>query len=124
MFENFETLSNVFLIVQNTHIHATISPALWINFHNAILEGELYEIVNVRVHEAYGFLRPVSTPKCISFVPSTLINPYPHDDFIIPFYKFELKDFGDLYDIVHSYELANQKPIYSTGDYIFTSNIT
>lgn len=108
---------------QNNHIHATISPHLWNNFHNVILEGGLYEIVNVRVLEAYGYFRPVSATKCISFLSSTLISPYANDDYIIPFHKFEFKPLAGLYDIAHSYEVLNQKPIYSTGDSISISDI-
>lgn len=101
-------------------MHVTVSPDLWINYHNVIFEGGLYEIINVRAGQANGFCRPVSTSKCIRFVHSTIISPCLYDDFIIPMHKFELKPLGDLYEIVRSYE-PYQKPIYSTGDSNFIS---
>lgn len=94
---------------------ATITPVLWNNYENPILEGGLYKIVNVRVREAFGFYRPVSTAKCINFVTSTIVSPILHDDFIIPMHKFEVKHLEDLHDILRTYE-PYQKPIHSTGD--------
>lgn len=95
-------------------MHAMVNPDLWINYNNAILEGGLYQITNVRVRQAFGCYRPVSTSKCITFVPSTIITPYIPDNHLIPDHKFEFKPLGELFDIVDSYQ-PYEKPIYSTG---------
>lgn len=101
-------------------MHATVRPEIWNNLPNPIFEGGLYKVINVKVQQAFGIFRPVSTDKCIRFLDCTNIIPYVHDDFIIPIHKFELKPLGDLYDIVYSYD-PDQKPTYSTGESVFIS---
>lgn len=110
-------LSLQFYFVQNTHLHATVSPQLWNYFQNILNEGGLYEIVNIRVMPATGYYRPVHSTKCISFIRLTTITPILDDDISIPMHKFEIVPLPILSETPFIYDNMDE-PIYSTGNIV------
>lgn len=107
-------LCNLILFSQNNHIIVTVTPQLWNQFVNLLNEGGLYNITNIRVEQATGILRPVSSTKCISLMTSTIVTPLLDDDFIIPMHKFELVPLPILYGKVYEVENCGES-LYSTG---------
>lgn len=100
---------------QNTHVCAFVSPQIWNQYNGLITAGLCYFISNLRVCATTGLLRPVSSSKVITFIPSTTVVLDEHDDGIIPNQKFELLPLRDMYH--HPwFSATDQIPTYAIGN--------
>ncbi|XP_074360911.1 uncharacterized protein LOC141701155 [Apium graveolens] len=79
----------------NSHVHAYVFPDNWKAIGKDVVEGHVYRFENYTVRDTVGKLKPVSTNLCIRLLGSTIIQRV-KDDGMIPHYKFEFMDLGDL----------------------------
>ncbi|XP_063939987.1 uncharacterized protein LOC108197985 [Daucus carota subsp. sativus] len=79
----------------NSHIHAYVYPNNWSAIGKEVVEGNVYVFQNFQVRDSTGKLKPVSTKLCIRLLSSTTIEEQSNDH-LIPRYKFEFMDFGDI----------------------------
>ncbi|XP_074356563.1 uncharacterized protein LOC141696303 [Apium graveolens] len=86
----------------NTHIHAFAFADTWKLIGKNIVEGAFYIIDTFIVRDASGNLKPVSTDTSIRFTYATTFQPCA-DYVMIPKYKFEFMDLGDLMDEARKY---------------------
>lgn len=98
---------------------ATVSPTVWGQFAGIFNQGSLYRITNVHVSQARGVLRPVRSSNCIAFLPTTVVEMEPVDDFVIPRNHFELIQLAELANPPRNFPL-DEVPVYSTGNSINT----
>lgn len=56
-----QSVANFFqlMLTQNTHVHASTTPEIWMRFQNLVNEGSLCMVQNLCVIPANGFFRPV-----------------------------------------------------------------
>ncbi|XP_074324030.1 uncharacterized protein LOC141660953 [Apium graveolens] len=86
----------------NTHIHAFAFTDTWKLIGKNVVEGAVYIIETCTVRDASGNLKPVSTDTSIRFTNATTFQPCT-DYVMIPKYKFEFMDLGDLMDEAKKY---------------------
>ncbi|XP_074374643.1 replication protein A 70 kDa DNA-binding subunit C-like [Apium graveolens] len=79
----------------NSHVHAYVFSDNWKVIGKDVVEGHVYRFENYTVRDTVGKLKPVSTNLCIRLLGSTIIQRV-KDDGMIPHYKFEFMDLGDL----------------------------
>lgn len=102
--------------LQNHQIHAFVKGDIWNIIGNQIVEGNVYVVSNFIVKVATGSLRPVHSDMSIMFTNCTIVQPVITDNFIIPMYKFNFSELGDLPAIFSTFE-ENRSPLYSIGIY-------
>ena len=94
-------------------MHAYVYPDNWKAIGKEVVEGKVYSVENFQVRDTIGKLRPVSTKFCIRLLNSSVIEEV-EDDAMIPMYKFEFMDMGDL--VVECVSLAeNQNAEFAYG---------
>ena len=103
--------------MQNTHIHAFSFSNTWKLIGKNIIEGAVYIIETFMVRDASGNLKPVSTDTSIRFTNATTFQPCT-DYVMIPKYKFEFMDLGDLMDEARKYG-PKENPEFSIGYFLF-----
>ncbi|XP_063935257.1 uncharacterized protein LOC135151649 [Daucus carota subsp. sativus] len=85
---------------ENTHVHASTTPEIWIQFQNLINEGVVCMVRNFSVIPANGIFRPVLHPRQIAFTEATRINVIPEEEFTIQMHRFEIIPLEDLQEHV------------------------
>ncbi|XP_074327158.1 uncharacterized protein LOC141665075 [Apium graveolens] len=99
---------NVILLDDNNnHVHAFAYPNIWNGFKNPVIEGGVYVFDQFSVKDAVGNLKPVQADICIRFSQYTTVT-IVEDDGMIPAYKFEFLDLGDLFAEASKYQPQQQ----------------
>ncbi|XP_074369765.1 replication protein A 70 kDa DNA-binding subunit C-like [Apium graveolens] len=91
----------------NNHVHAFSYPNIWNGFNTPVIEGGVYVFDQFSVKAAVGNLKPVQTDIYIRFSQYTTVTAA-EDDGMIPAYKFEFLDLGDLFAEASKYQPQQQ----------------
>ncbi|XP_074352256.1 replication protein A 70 kDa DNA-binding subunit C-like [Apium graveolens] len=91
----------------NNHVHAFSYPNIWNGFKTPVIEGGVYVFDQFSVKDAVGNLKHVQTEICIRFSQYTTVTTV-EDDGMIPAYKFEFLDLGDLFAEASKYQPQQQ----------------
>lgn len=86
-----------------------------------VVEGGVYVIEQFSVKDAVGTLKPVQTKICIRFTKDTTVKEVA-DDGMIPLYKFEFLDLGDLQAEANKYQ-PRENPEFAIGTLLLQLNI-
>ena len=79
-----------------------------------MIEGGVYVFDQFSVKDVIGNLKPVQADICIRFSQYTTVTAA-EDDGMIPAYKFEFLDLGDLFAEASKYQ-PQQQPEFAIGD--------
>ncbi|XP_074323706.1 uncharacterized protein LOC141660616 [Apium graveolens] len=91
----------------NNHVHAFAYPNIWNGFKTPVIEGGVYVFDQFSVKDVVGNLKPVQTDIYIRFSQYTTVTAV-EDDGMIPAYKFEFLDLGDLFAEASKYQPQQQ----------------
>ncbi|XP_074323412.1 replication protein A 70 kDa DNA-binding subunit D-like [Apium graveolens] len=91
----------------NNHVHAFVYPNIWNGFKTPVIEGGVYVFDQFSVKDAVGNLKLVQTDICIRFSQYTTVTAV-EDNGMIPAYKFEFLDLGDLFAEASKYQPQQQ----------------
>ncbi|XP_074347027.1 replication protein A 70 kDa DNA-binding subunit C-like [Apium graveolens] len=91
----------------NSHVHAFAYPNIWNGFKTPVIEGGVYVFDQFSVKDVVGNLKPVQADICIRFSQYTTVTAV-EDDGMIPAYKFEFLDLGDLFAEASKYQPQQQ----------------
>ncbi|XP_074326835.1 uncharacterized protein LOC141664778 [Apium graveolens] len=98
----------------NNHVHAFAYPNIWNGFKTPVIEGGVYVFDQFSVKDVVGNLKPAQADICIRFSQYTTVTTVEDDD-MIPAYKFEFLDLGDLFAEASKYQ-PQQQPEFAKGD--------
>ncbi|XP_074342760.1 uncharacterized protein LOC141680431 [Apium graveolens] len=92
---------------RNNHVHAFAYPNIWNGFKTPVIEVGVYVFNQFSVKDAIDNLKPVQADICIRFSQYTMVTTV-EDDGMIPAYKFEFLDLGDIFVEASKYQPQQQ----------------
>lgn len=88
---------------------------MWRVISKNVVEGGVYIVKNFTVKDTIGTLKPLSSNICLRFSNATKFEACV-DELIIPLYKFEFLDLGDLF-IEASRVGEKENPEFALGNF-------
>ncbi|XP_074346581.1 replication protein A 70 kDa DNA-binding subunit C-like [Apium graveolens] len=91
----------------NNHVHAFAYPNIWNGFKTPVIEGGVYVFDQFSVKDVVGNLKPIQANIYIRFSQYTTVIAV-EDDGMIPAYKIEFLDLGDVFAEASKYQPQEQ----------------